>query len=77
MKYNIQSRTHDGRQFYWTREAIKHLKGQSETIGFYFDDLGFPQEIKRGSLYGSHILRWHKESLVNPRFPIYPKDKSK
>ena len=52
---NIKQRIHDGRTFFWTSEVIK---SGEEIVGFYFDDLGFPQTIKRKSIYGDYIIKW-------------------
>ncbi len=46
---------HDGHEFQYTLESITNAKPNS-VIGFYFDDLGFPQQIKKNSLYGEHIM---------------------
>ncbi len=56
----IKQFVHDGRVFYWTTRAIKST---NEIIGFYFDNNGIPQPIKRKSLYGGYILLWETLSF--------------
>jgi hypothetical protein len=53
-KIIIKHFVHDSHIFYYTEEAIAANK---EIIGFYFDDLGFPQIIHKKSIYGHHIIR--------------------
>jgi len=51
----VHAVVHDGYIFHFTQAAVN--AGQ-DIVGYYFDELGYPQPIYRTSLYGEHILTW-------------------
>jgi len=60
MKHTITIQ-HDGYSFYVSPMA---LKSGNELIGFYFDNLGYPQRILSQSVYGSVIKMSLKEEGI-------------
>jgi hypothetical protein len=53
MSIIIKQFVHDGLVFYFTDSVVESDK---DVIGFYFDRLGYPQEIRRKSMYGGYII---------------------
>ena len=49
----VKQFVHDGMIFNYTDEV---LNSAEDIIGYYFDNLGYPQGISRASIYGERII---------------------
>jgi hypothetical protein len=53
--------SHDGLCFFVSEVAVL---SKAEVIGFYFDKLGYAQEVRYHSIYGDIIMRILKEKKI-------------